>query len=125
MYLEFRITLYKVVWSLFTNRFYVTCLTKKISHISYVVDSEREFSRIQIEDMLYKYLFFDRSQIMLNVTFFGLRDTVLYLITENGFRDVVHLYSTSDRHFLIYMNSLNNKKNLDFLKLRVHCIFVL
>ena len=62
---------------------------------------------------------------MLDVTFFGLRDTVLHSITESGSRDVVRLYNTSNRHFLVCTNSLDNKENPGFLELRVHCIVVL
>ena len=62
---------------------------------------------------------------MLDVTIFSLRDTVFYSITKDGLRDVVRLYNTSDRHFLIRTNSLNNKENSDFLELRVYCIVVL
>ena len=62
---------------------------------------------------------------MLDVTFFGLRDTALHSIVENDWRDVVRLYSTSDRHFLVCMDNLNNKENPDFLKLRVHRVVVL
>ena len=36
----------------------MTCLVEEVGHISYVVDPERESSRIQIEDILYKRLFF-------------------------------------------------------------------
>ena len=62
---------------------------------------------------------------MLDITFFGFRGTALYSITESSSRDVVRLYNTSHRHFLICMNSLNNKKNLGFLRLRVYCVVVL
>ena len=62
---------------------------------------------------------------MLDITFFSLRDTVLYSITKNGLRDVVRLYNTSDRQFLICTNNLNSKKNSDFLKLKVYRIIVL
>ena len=103
----------------------MTCLIKKINHISYIVNSRQEFSRIQIEDMSYECLFFDRNQIMLDITFFNLRDTILYSITESDSRDVVRLYNISDRYFLIYTNNLNSKKNLDFLRLRVHRIVIL
>ena len=117
--------MYKVVWSLFINRLYVIRLTEEIGHISYVVNSGREFLWIQIENMSYKYLFFSRDQIILNVTFFGLRDTILYSIIESNLKDVVRLYNTLNRHFLICTDSLDNKKNLDFLKLRVYCVVVL
>ena len=103
----------------------MTCLTEEVGHISYVVDPERESSRIQIEDILYKCLFFDWDQIMLDITFFDLRGTVLYSIAKKDLRDIVRLYNISDRHFLVYTNSLNNKKNSDFLKLRVYYIVVL
>ena len=62
---------------------------------------------------------------MLSVAVFGLRSTVLYLITKSGLRDVVRLYNTLNRHFLIYINNLNDKENFDFLKLRVYYIIVL
>ena len=62
---------------------------------------------------------------MLDVTFFGLRGTILYSIVKSGSRDVVRLYSTLDRHFLVCTNSLDNKENPDFLKLRVHRVVVL
>ena len=103
----------------------MTRLIEEVGHISYVVNPERESSRIQVEDMSYECLFFDRGQIMLNITFFDLRGTVLYSIMESSSRDVVRLYSTSDRHFLIYTNSLGNKKNPDFLELRIYRIVVL
>ena len=100
-------------------------LIKKVGYISYIINPRRESSRIQVEDMSYEYLFFNRGQIILNITFFGLRDVVLYSITENSSRDVVRLYSTSNRHFLIYTNNLDNKENLDFLKLRIYYIVIL
>ena len=103
----------------------MTHLTEKIDYISYIVNSRREFSRIQVEDMSYEYLFFNQDQIMLDITFFGLRDVALYLIVESDSKDVVRLYSTSNRHFLICTNSLNNKKNPGFLRLRIHYIIVL
>ena len=62
---------------------------------------------------------------MLSVAVFGLRDTVLYSITKGGLRDVVCLYSTSNRHFLIRTDNLDDKKNSDFLELRVYCIIIL
>ena len=123
--LELKTTLYEVVWSLFVNELHVTCLTEEIDHISYVVDSGRESLRIQIENMSYERLFFGQGQIILDVTIFGLRDTVLYLITKSGLRDVVRLYSISNRHFLIRTNSLNDKKNSNFLRLRVYYVVVL
>ena len=100
-------------------------LAEKVGHISYVVNPGRESSRIQVEDMSYECLFFDQSQIMLGITFFGLRGAALYSIAESGSRDVVRLYNTSDRHFLICTNSLDSKENSDFLGLRVHCVVVL
>ena len=103
----------------------MTCLTKKVDHISYIVDLGRESSWIQIEDMSYECLFFNRGQIMLDIAFFDLRDTVLYSITESGSRDVVRLYSTLDRHFLVCTNSLDNKENPGFLGLRVYRIVIL
>ena len=103
----------------------MTCLIKKIDHISYIVNPRREFSRIQIENMSYECLFFNRGQIMLDITFFGLRDAVLYSIVESGSRDVIRLYNTSNRYFLICTNSLNNKKNPNFLRLKVHHIIIL
>ena len=103
----------------------MTYLVKKIDHISYIVNLERESSQIQIEDMSYECLFFNWGQIMLDITFFDLRGAALYSITESGSRDVVRLYNTSDRHFLICMNSLDNKENPDFLELRVHRVVVL
>ena len=103
----------------------MTYLVKEVGHILYIVNPRREFLRIQIEDMSYECLFFDRGQIILDITFFGLRDTVLYSIMESDSRDVVRLYNTSDRHFLVCTNNLNNKKNLDFLRLRVHRVVVL
>ena len=125
MYLKFKTTLYKVVWSLFVNGLYMTCLTEEVGHISYVVDLGRESLRIQIENMSYECLFFDRDQIMLDITFFDLRGVTLYSITESDSRDVVRLYNTSDRYFLVCTDSLNNKENPDFLGLRVHYIVVL
>ena len=62
---------------------------------------------------------------MLGFTFFGLRDTVLYSIAEGGLRDVVRLYNTSNRHFLVCTDSLDNKTNSSFLRLRVHRIVML
>ena len=117
--------MYKVIWSLFVNRLYVIRLVEEVGHISYVVDSGRESSRIQIKDMSYERLFFGQGQIMLGFTFFGLRDTVLHSITEDGLRDVVRLYNTSDRYFLICTDSLDNKTNPDFLRLRVYRTVVL
>ena len=75
--------------------------------------------------MSYEYLFFDRGQIMLGIAFFGLRDAALYSIAESDSRDVVHLYNTSDRHFLICTDSLDSKENPDFLGLRVYRVVVL
>ena len=75
--------------------------------------------------MSYEYLFFDRGQIMLDITFFGLRGTTLHSITESDSRDVVRLYNTSDRHFLVYTDSLDNKQDPGFLGLRVHRVVVL
>ena len=103
----------------------MTCLIQKIDHISYVVDPRREFLRIQIEDMSYECLFFGRNQIMLDITFFGFRGAVFYSIAESGSRDVVRLCNTSDRHFLVCTNNLDNKENPDFLRLRVHRVVVL
>ena len=62
---------------------------------------------------------------MSNISFFDLKNIILYSITKSDLRDVVRLCSTSDRHFLVCTNSLNDKKNSGFLKLRVHCIVVL
>ena len=124
-YLKFKTTLYKVVWSLLINKLYITYLIKKISYISYVVNLRREFSWVQVENISYECLLFGRDQIMLGITFFGLRDTALHSITESGSRDVVRLYNTSDWHFRIYTNNLNNKKNSGFFELRVHCVVVL
>ena len=103
----------------------MTCLVEEVDYISYIVNPGRESSRIQIEDMSYECLFFGRGQIMLGITFFGLRGIVLYSITESDSRNVVRLYNTSDRHFLVCTNSLDNKKNPGFLGLRVHRIVVL
>ena len=50
----------------------MTYLTKKVDHISYVVNPRRESLQIQVEDILYKRLFFNWDQIMLDITFFGL-----------------------------------------------------
>ena len=108
-----------------STRLYVMYLTEKVDHISYVVDLERESSQIQIEDILYKRLFFGRGQIMLDITFFDLRDTTLYSITKSGLRDVIRLYNTSNRHFLICTNNLNSKENSDFLELRVYYVVML
>ena len=58
-------------------------------------------------------------------SFFGLKNTILYLIMKDGLRDVVRLYSISNRHFLIYINNLNNKEDSSFLKLRIHYVIVL
>ena len=118
-------TLYEVVWLLFVNGLYMTYLVKKVGHISYVVNPGWESSRIQVEDMSYECLFFDRGQIILDITFFDLRDTALYSIIESGSRDVVRLCNTLNRHFLIYTNNLNSKENSDFLRLRVYYIVVL
>ena len=117
--------LYEVVWSLFVNGLYMTCLVKEIDYISYVVDPKRESLRIQIEDILYKRLFFDWGQIILDIVFFGLWNTILYSITERGLRDIVRLYNTSDRHLLVCTDNLNDKENSGFLRLRVHCVVVL
>ena len=103
----------------------MTYLTEEVGHISYVVDSGRESSRIQVEDILYKRLFFDWGQIMLDITFFGLWDTVLHSITERDLRDIVRLYNMSNRHLLVCTNNLNDKKNSDFLELRVYRVVVL
>ena len=62
---------------------------------------------------------------MSDISFFGLGDTTLYSITKSGLRDVVRLYSTSDRHFLVCMDNLNDKEDSGFLRLRVYCIVVL
>ena len=62
---------------------------------------------------------------MSDISFFDLGDTILHSITKDGLRDVVRLYSTSDRHFLVYTDSLNDKENSGFLGLRVHCVVVL
>ena len=62
---------------------------------------------------------------MSNILFFDLEDTTLYSITKDGLRDVVRLYNTSDRHFLICTNNLNDKKDFDFLRLRFHYVVVL
>ena len=62
---------------------------------------------------------------MLGFTFFGLRDTALHSIAKGGLRDVVRLYNTSDRHFLVCTDNLDNKTNLGFLRLRVHRVVVL
>ena len=62
---------------------------------------------------------------MLDIVIFGFRDTVLHSITKSGLRDVVRLYSTSNRHFLVRTNNLDDKKNSGFLRLRVHYIVVL
>ena len=75
--------------------------------------------------MSYERLFFSQDQIMLGITVFGLRDTVLYSITKSDLKDVVRLYSTSDRHFLTRTNNLNDKRNSDFLRLKVHYVVVL
>ena len=75
--------------------------------------------------MSYERLFFGQDQIMLDVTIFGLRGTALYSITKGGLRDVVRLYSTSNRHFLARTDSLDDKENSGFLGLRVHCVVVL
>ena len=117
--------MYEVVWSLLVNGLYMTYLTEEVGHISYVVDPRRESSRIQIEDILYKRLFFDWGQIILDITFFGLWGTALYLIAEGGLRDIVRLYNTSNRHLLICTNNLDDKKNSGFLELRVYRIVVL
>ena len=62
---------------------------------------------------------------MLDITFFDLRTTALYSIAESDSRDVVRSYSTSDRHFLVCTNSLDNKENPGLLRLRVHRVVVL
>ena len=62
---------------------------------------------------------------MLDITFFSLQDTVLDSIAKNDLRDVIHLYNTLNQYFLIYTNNLNNKKNSDFLKLKVYRIVIL
>ena len=62
---------------------------------------------------------------MSDISFFDLRDIILYSITKNDLRDVVRLCNTSNRHFLICTNSLNDKKDSNFLGLRVHYIVVL
>ena len=62
---------------------------------------------------------------MSDISFFGLENTTLYSITKDGLRDVVRLYSTSDRHFLVCTDSLNDKEDSGFLGLRVHCVVVL
>lgn len=123
--LKLRTALYKVVQPLLADRLCVMRLVKKISYILYVVDIKRESSRIQIKNILYKCLFFNQNQIMLNIGFFGFRSTVLYLIAEADLKNIICLYSMSDRHFLIYINSLNDKKNSGFLELRPYFIIVL
>ena len=62
---------------------------------------------------------------MSDISFFGLGDITLYSITKSNLRDVVRLCSTSNRHFLICTDSLNDKENSGFLRLRVYCIVVL
>ena len=103
----------------------MTCLTKEVGHISYVVDPERESLRIQIENILYKRLFFSWGQIMLDITFFDLWDTVLHSIAEGDLRDIVRLYNTLDQHLLVCTNNLDDKENSDFLRLRVYHVVVL
>ena len=103
----------------------MTCLVKKVGHISYIVNPGRESSRIQVEDMSYERLFFGQGQIMLDVAVFGFRDTALYLITKDDLRDVVRLCNTSNRHFLVRTNNLDDKENSGFLRLRVYCVVVL
>ena len=123
--LQFRTTLYEVVWPLLVDRLCMTCLVKKIGHILYVINPGRESLRIQVENISYERFFFSPSQIILSVAGFGLRSITLYSITEGGLRDVVRLYSASDRHFLICMNSLNGKEDSGFLRLGVHYVVVL
>ena len=103
----------------------MTCLAEEVGHISYVVDPGRESSRIQVEDILYKRLFFGWGQIMLGIAFFGLWGTVLHSIAEGGLRDIVRLYNTSDRHLLVCTDNLDDKENSGFLELRVHRVVVL
>ena len=103
----------------------MTYLTEEVGHISYVVDPRRESLRIQIEDILYKRLFFGWGQIMLDIAFFGLWGTALHSIAEGGLRDIVRLCSTSDRHLLVCTDSLDDKENSGFLGLRVHRVVVL
>ena len=62
---------------------------------------------------------------MSDISFFGLEDITLYSITKDGLRNVVRLCNTSDRHFLVCTNSLNDKEDSDFLKLRVYYVVVL
>ena len=62
---------------------------------------------------------------MLDITFFDFRDITLYSIIKDDLRNVIRLYNTSDRHFLIYINNLNNKENSDFLKLKIYYIIML
>ena len=62
---------------------------------------------------------------MSNISFFDFEDTIIYLITKNDLRDVVRLYNILDRHFLIYINNLNNKKNSNFLRLKIYYIIIL
>ena len=78
-----------------------------------------------MENISYERFFFSPSQIILNITDFGLRNTILYSIAEGDLRNVVRLYSTSNRHFLVYTNSLNNKKNSNSLKLKIYYVVVL
>jgi hypothetical protein len=62
---------------------------------------------------------------MLGISFFNLEDISFYSITKNDLRDVIYFYNVSDRYFLIYIDSLDSKKNSGFLRLRVYHVIVL
>ena len=60
-----------------------------IRHIFHTTNPGRESSRIEVEDISYKRLFFGQSQIMSGVTRFGLQGTALHSVVEGAFGDVV------------------------------------
>ena len=118
--LELRAAPYEPVYPLLASWSRVTRREEEIGHIFHPINPRREPSRIQIEDISYKGLFFSQGQIVLYVAFLWLCDAALHPGDEGRLRYIIRLRSTSDRHFFTHMNCFDGKDDSGFLHLHRH-----
>ena len=88
--------LYEAVGLLLAEGFCAMHRMEEIGHIFHRVDPGRKPSRIEVEYVSYKGLFFGRNQLKLTVASLTHRDTSFDTVAESRFGYLVRLYSVSD-----------------------------
>ncbi len=119
-YFEFGAVLYKAICSILIDVFCNICYKQEICYIFHALDPGRKSSRIEVKDISYNRLLFNRRQIVSAITAFAFCDMSFHSVVEEGLWDIVCLYNASDRHFLCRTDCLNGKDDSGFLSLDRH-----